>query len=218
MGLNEQEWSADGKLKLIRTVDESSRSIGQASVDGTMCEPSRQANSVNGIATSSSAAIRVRKTAEPESESQLVKRRLAVSLSELLMRFARELWFARIQRKQGLMLPGLGGDFDPNWNDLVTLCCPSNLGHVALGRTDSENGCSCSLKGPTPCARDWKDSGDMEQVRRHYLRNLAEKRGSQFPRWVAFHHGFVPGPTVYEVALGFPEGWTEIESKQLETP
>lgn len=171
----------------------------------------------NGIAQPSSAAIRAKRIAGPDSEAAQANRRSAVSSSELLMNFARELWSERIRQRRASTLPGLGPGFDPSLSDLVTLCCPSDCEPVALGLTVNASDCSCLLKGPTPCARDWKDNGDVEKVKRHYERNQREKRGSQFPRWVAFHHGFVPGPIVYEVALGFPEDWTLIESAALET-
>ena len=184
--------------------------------DTATCEHSL--GPANGTVIASSAAIRARRTAGPDSATAQANRRLAVSSSALLMNFARNLFSARIQAKRELTHRGLGTDSETSLSDLVTLCCPSNSEPVVLGLTDKGSGCSCSLKGPTPCARDWKDNGDVEKVKRQYERNLREKRGLQFPRWVAFHHGFVPGPIVYEVALGFPEDWTSIESGVSEIP
>lgn len=188
----------------------SCKSTGRLFDDGPTPEPSL--GPANGVAPPSSVATRAKRTAGPDSETAQASRRLAVSSSALLTNFARELWSERTRQRRESTLPGLGIGFDPSLNDLVTLCCPSDCEPVALGLTVNAKDCSCLLKGPTPCARDWKDNGDVEKVKRHYERNQREKRGSQFPRWVAFHHGFVPGPIVYEVALGFPEDWTLIES------
>jgi hypothetical protein len=133
-----------------------------------------------------------------------------MSSSALLTSFARALWSERTPQSLDPMLPGLGGDFVPSSSALTTWSCPSDSGPVALGLTVGEIACSCSPKGPTPCARDWKDGTSVPHAVRHYQRNLAEGRGPQFPRWVAFHYGLIPGPIVYEVALGFPEDWTRV--------
>jgi hypothetical protein len=161
--------------------------------------------------TLSSVAIPVRRTAEPdESMSAALRRRLVVSSSGLLRRFALALWSAKILQPCAAMLPGLGRDSDPNWRRWITASCPSDCEPVALGLTIDGIGCSCSVSAPTPCARDWKDGTSAVHASRHYRRNITEKRGAQFPRWVAFHYGLVPGPRAYEVALGFPEDWTAV--------
>lgn len=177
---------------------------------------------LSGIPTSaelmlSSEAILARRTVGPgNAVSGVWRRRLEVPFSKLLRLCALDLWFARILQPCEPTLPGLGGDFDRNWRALVTACCPSDSEPVALGLTTDGIACSCSASVPTPCARDWKDGTSVAHAVKHYKRNITEKRGPQFPRWVAFHHGFMPGPIVYEVALGFPEDWTAIESAPSE--
>jgi hypothetical protein len=167
---------------------------------------------ISSPSTLSAGEIHVRTTVAPgASISGLSRRRSAMSSSALLRHFARALWCARTPRPSDPMLPGLGGDFAPNWSALTTSSCPSDSGPVALGLTVDGTACSCSPNGPTPCARDWKDGTSVPHAVKHYERNLREKRGPQFPRWVAFHYGLMPGPIVYEVALGFPEGWTSVE-------
>jgi hypothetical protein len=176
------------------------------------------AETASPASMSSSAEILARRTAAPdESTSERWRRLSAMSSSALLMRVARDLFSARIQPESAQMRLGLGGDSDPRWNDLITWCCPSESEPVALALTASGTACFCSLRGPTPCARDWKDGKNAEHGKKHFLRNQAEGRGSQFPRWVAWKFGFMPGPLVYEKALGFPEGWTDIGSEASAT-
>jgi hypothetical protein len=110
----------------------------------------------------------------------------------LLVSFARASFSARIRLRpdQGLLGPGI--DFDPSWSRLVTLCCPSDSGPVALALSTSGTGCSCSPSYPTPCARDWKGP----TPRSSNTVTLPDAIGGD------------PHPDFVEELIGFPEGWT----------
>src|SRR6266403_2925135 len=102
-----------------------------------MCDDSRmseisESDFCLSAPTSSLAATPAKKTVTPDKPQTQSARLSAVSSSQLLMSFARDLFFARIRPSLDQTPLGLGGDFDPSWNDLVTLCCPSNSGPVAL--------------------------------------------------------------------------------------
>lgn len=125
----------------------------------------------------------------------------AMSSSALLMKFARALFFAKIQRRSGQMLLGLGGDSGGGLNRLVTLCCPSDSGRVALALTTGERDCSCSPNYRTPTARDWKGMSAKSWRER--------SKGDPTPT-LPDQLGGTPHPEFVEELIGFPAGWTDL--------
>lgn len=183
----------------------SSESIGQTFPDGETSEHSALPTIRGSLAreelTLSAEVIRAKKTATAGKTESALSRRSDMSSSVLLMHFARELWFERILPLSDPMLPGLGGDLEPNLKDLITWCCPSDCGRVALGLTIDGIGCSCSPKLKTPCARDWKGKG----------------RQGSLPKilWEQFGGSGYPNPAFYEAVQGFPDTWTELDASEM---
>lgn len=158
----------------------------------------------NGQLIASSAATPAKQTQPPPAPVLPECRASAVSSSALLRHFAHALWSERIRRTSKQMHLGRGGDFDVNWNRLVTLCCPSDSERVALGLTTAETDCSCLPKIPTPTASDWKGGTakthpkSSRQLFRHYW---ARQTGTPYAPC-----------QVYEAAQGFPITWTELNA------
>lgn len=214
MDLNALDFAVPGKSKTTPIADACSPSTGPTCDDTTTSEPFRL--TAIGPSTSLLEAIPVKRTAEFGRQRKPSIRRLEVSSSELLMSFARGLFFAKIRHGYAPTLLGLGGDFDPNWNRLVTLCCPSASDPVALGLTTSGIACSCSPKWRTPLASDHKNRGargsasTASRIARGKTISLSmqvdDKSGLLNPAWV-------------EWLAGFPIGWTDLEeSETLLTP
>lgn len=159
------------------------------------------------ISTSSSAATRAKKTATPEDQQKQLARLSAVSSSALLTNFALALWSGRTRQPSEKTPPGPGGDSDLNLSDLVTQCCPSDSGRVALGRTSGATACSCSPNFRAPNARDWKGMSAKSWRER--------TKGDKTPT-LPDQIGGVPHPEFVEELYGFPIGWTDCEG--LATP
>jgi hypothetical protein len=104
------------------------------------------------------------------------------------------------------MLPGLGGDFEANWNALATLCCPSESEPVALGLISERTACSCSPNFRAPTARDWKGMS---------AKSWRERTDGDTTPTLPDQIGGVPNPEFVEELLGFPIGWTDL--RPLET-
>ena len=142
----------------------------------------------------------------PDKGMTLSARRSALSSSALLMSCARALFSEKTLLSSDQMPLGLGGDFDPSWSGLVTLCCPSNAGPVALALTTKENGCFCSPKFRTPTARDWKGMS---------ARSWRERTDGKDPiPTLPDQIGGVPHPEFVEALLGYPTGWTDLERSE----
>lgn len=150
--------------------------------------------------------IPVKPTAPQSELASAATRALAVSSSELLMSFARALWSEKTPRTHARTLPGLGGDFDPNWNALVTRCCPSDFGRAALGLSINGTACSCSVSLPTPTASDWR--GGKRKRKAGSQANLRDEF-TQKTGLLYLH------PEDFEAAAGLPTTWTEL--RPLET-
>ena len=145
---------------------------------------------LSAAATPASATV----TPEEMEEGLRVQR---ITSSALLMSFAHALFSARILPSSGQMHLGLGGDFAQNSNVLVTLCCPSDSGRVALALTTEESGCSCSPHYRTPTARDWKGMSAKS-----WRTRVAGDKTPTLPDQL----GGVPHPEFVEALMGFPIG------------
>lgn len=149
--------------------------------------------------TSSVEATPARLTVLPLAAALQPSRALALSSSASLMLFARALFSARIQHEFGGSLPGLGGDSELASNLLVTLCCPSDCGPVALAGSIDGIGCSCSVNYPTPTATDWKGGKARKRGQQSNLRDL-------WKEWTG--QTYLP-PEVSAAVQGFPIMWTK---------
>jgi hypothetical protein len=153
--------------------------------------------------TSLPEATPAKKTVTPDSLLTRLARRSALSSSGLLMRFARELFYARIHPSLAQMPIGLGTGSDPSWNELVTLCCPLNSDPVALALTTNGSGCSCSPKFRTPTARDWKGMSAKSWRER--------TDGKDTEPTLADQLGGVPHPEFVEEIMGYEIGHTDLD-------
>lgn len=159
-----------------------------------------------GASMSSVEATRVRRIAAQSAAINQNTRALAVSSSALLMRFARELWCEKIQQEFAGTLPGLGTDSEAAWRRLVTLSSPLDFERVALGRSTSVTGCSCSLSWPTPTATDWKGGKARKPGMQVNFRDVWKEQTGQT----------YPPPEVSAAVQGFPPMWAKCE--ESETP
>lgn len=164
-------------------------------------------NAISLRLTSSAEATLAKKTATLEERTTQETRRLAVSSSALLMNCARELFFVKIRQSFDQMPLGLGGSFDPSWNDLVTLCCPSSSGPVVLALTINGRGCCCSPKFRTPSARDWKGMSAKS------WRDRTD--GKDTEPTLADQIGGVPHPEFVEELMGFPIGYSALGASEI---
>lgn len=227
------------------------KSTGPTCADTETCEPSHRGDSTSvthgaecrpapsrpiqsltepptiGESMSSAEAIHARKTAELELWTERDHRLSAISSSELLSSFARELWSERIRLASARMLPGLGDECNENLSALATLCCPSDSAHAALGLTIKGTECSCSASMPTPTASGFGVSDVPRLIERRKQAKINAGNGNgfglTFEQWMKlerFHAGLSTkgstDPTLYELAMGFPVGWTDADA--LETP
>lgn len=169
--------------------------------------------------TSSAEATPARKTAVPELQRERERRLWVMSSSASLASFARALFSERTRREQEGMLPGLGGDSETPLRALAIWCCPSDSAPVALGRTISGTGCSCSPKRPTPSASLF-GCKDVEKVIARRKR-CKQKHGNgngfglTLGQWCAMNEMEL-APEMVEEMMGFPAGWTACASS--ETP
>lgn len=152
--------------------------------------------------TSSAEATPASKTATRVAPPVPLRHLLAMSLSALLMNFARRLWYGRIPASSAQMPLGLGRDFDPILNTLAILSSPSDSGRVALGLTFNGIVCSCSPQFRSPNARDWKGMSAKSWRER--------TKGDPTPT-LPDQIGGVPHPEFVEQLMGFPAGWTDLE-------
>jgi hypothetical protein len=187
---------------------ESLKSIGPSSIENETSE------NVDGTTSNGSTLfaeeIRVRKTHELGKPITQNTRVSAVSSSELLMSCARSLFSGRIHQP-GKTLPGLGNDFDTNLSRLVTLCCPSDFEHVALGLTTKEKGCFCLPHWRTPLASDAKNRGDKNAEATK--RRIANRKTITLSMQV---EGPLD-PVFVEELMGFPLGWTDLEDSETQS-
>lgn len=188
-------------------------------------ETSRQTSECSSDITESisfAAATRAKKTADRELQEAHRKRVSAVSLSASLRRFALALFSEKTQAKSGPMLPGLGGDSEASWSDLVTLCCPSDSAPVALALTIGAKGCSCSPRYPTPTAssHNYVRSRDKLVTRRERQKALGRNGngfGLNLGQYCAINE--IPfSVELLETLMGFPAGWTKTTSDGSEMP
>jgi hypothetical protein len=159
-------------------------------------KPSRRPTPTSGGSIASSGEIPARGTATPEASGSESTRISAVSSSALLMSFARELWSGRIPTRVAPTLPGLGGECDPHWSELDTLCCPSDSDPAALGLTTDATGCSCSVSVPTPTASQTpcKDVARLLERRAKYAAKYGNNGfGLTLAQWLAVK--LYPTPT-----------------------
>ena len=154
--------------------------------------------------TASSAVIRAKPILRQADRSDQERRALAVSSSALLMHFAQELFCEKTHQPPSETPNGVGGVSEASWNRLVTLCCPSDSGRVALGLTTDGIACSCSPRWPTPMAASWGSEGHQNMLRR--LGVTENIIGGHAPM----------NPQLYEHLQGFPEGWSEIEVSETQ--
>ena len=160
-------------------------------------------------------AIRAKKTVQQIAEERVRRLRWVADSSELLLRAGHALFFERIQADAAARLRGHGRGSGQSLKRLVTLCCPSNSGPVALVLATKENGCSCSLCFPTPMA-----SQEHKRIRPFTPAETARRFGRQLIGIVGQHHPQYRGqylhPSFVELLMGFPLGWTDLDAS--ETP
>lgn len=189
LGLNVPACGVSFRWRSMSSAGKSSKSTGRTLFDGTTCEPSHPNPSRPGGATYSRAAIRVRRTAAPESPAERARRLSALSSSALLASFARALWSEKIRRASAPTLPGLGGDSETSLSGLAMWYCPSDSDPVALGLSISGTGCSCSRLCPTPTAAGFgvKDVPRLLDRRRRTKERVGNGNGFglTFEQWVA---------------------------------
>lgn len=188
-----------------------SPSIGPTSGATTTPAPSRPLIPPSGPVTSSSAAIRAKRTVRPALPAELARRHSALNSSALLTRFARALFSERTPPESVQMLPGLGGDSGTSSRIVATRSCPSDSDPVALGLSTSGTGCSCLLSRPTPSASLF-GCKDVERMlaRRERLKQQhgnGNGFGLTLGQWAAVN-GVDLTPEMVEAMLGFPAGWS----------
>jgi len=133
------------------------------------------------------------------------------------------LWSEKTQREFVRMLPGLGDECEANLSGLATLCCPSDSAHAALGLTTSGIGCSCLVSMPTPTASGFGVADVPRLIERR--KKAKEKAGNgngfglTFEQWMKLERYRVglstkgsTDPMLYELAMGFPVGWTDVDA------
>lgn len=183
---------------------ESSQSTGPTSDAMTTRGPSRPATQQSGGSILSAEATPARKIAElGNRDGHVPVRRLAVSLSGLLMRFGLALFSGRIRTHRVGTLPGLGSECDLSWNALVTLCCPSDSDPVALGLTTGGIECSCSPQWRTPLASDNRSRGNKHS--KSTQRRLREGKTIT----LSMQLDGPPSPAFLEELMSFPLGWSD---------
>lgn len=133
----------------------------------------------------------------------------AASLSPSLKRFARDLFSERIRQLSSEMPLGLGTDSGESFIDLDTMFCHSASEPVALAMTIDGKGCSCSRKHPTPIASDHKGSTGKGCRYGSLAEYVAMNCGQ--------HKTCYPHPEYAEQVMGFPIGWTDLESSAMQS-
>lgn len=184
-----------------------SLSITGLGCDVTMTStPSLPHRQTSGELISSAVETHARRTATPGFTPTPETRLSVMSSSGLLRSFGLALFSERIRRECEKTHRGRGGDFEPSWSDVATLCCPSDSGPVALGLTTDGTGCSCLRNGSpkvfTPTASDWKGSTGRGSRRNTLAEQCAIAAGPNDGGTVYPHPEFV------EAVMRFPASWT----------
>lgn len=169
----------------------------------------KQTGAKQNALIASVAEIRAKETATQPTFTSEAMPIWAKSLSPSLKRFARVLFSAKIRQLSSEMPLGLGIDSDANFIDLDTMFCHSDSDPVALAMTIDGKGCSCSRKHPTPIASDHKGSTGKGCRYGSLAEHVAMQCGQ--------HKTCYPNPEYAEQMMGFPIGWTDLESSETQS-
>lgn len=193
----ESECEPSPSAKSIPIAVESLHDTGPASLS-TPISPSLTGASSPEQLTLFAEAIPVNATATHGDMGQERRRQRIISCG-LLLTVALALFSGRIQPSSAKMPRGRGGESGTPSKTLVTLCCPSASGRVALALTTGETACSCSPHYRTPTARDWKGMSAKSWRER--------TKGDKTPT-LPDQIGGTPHPEFVEEVMGFPIGWS----------
>jgi hypothetical protein len=173
----------------------------------TTCEQSE--STISHELTSSAEDFPARTSLKLDTKSEFMGTALVFGLkcTESFVRLDPELWLWRTWQR---CLNGEWSEFLGTWPEMGLMrngvCYPL----VNLVRHTHAPECS---SWPTPLATDWKETGNVERMAKHWTHGEHQQRPQHR---FAYEYGKAAPVALQEWLMGYPIGWTDLE--QSETP